>query len=290
MNGLLLRLSKKRPKIFDFILKLRPTITADPLTGSPEISFKLQNEEEQSSTINQLFNYLNNLDKPILIAIDEFQQINKYPEKNCEAILRSSIQRLQNVNFIFCGSNKHMLTEIFSNVKRPFYGSTQMLYLEEIPESLYHEFIKRHFEASKKEIDDECVSFILDFTRIHTYYTQVLCNKVFGKNTKKLNLSMVQTCAHELLSENEAIYYQYRKLITNLQWRLMVAIAKEKTINQPTEKAFLIKYKFGNSSSVLRSLNSLIDKEMVYKTDGADGASYRVYDTFLSRWMERLPL
>jgi hypothetical protein len=58
-----------------------------------------------------------------------------------EALLRSCIQHLKNVCFIFCGSRKDMVTNIFSNAKRPFFASIQYIVSKLLPmqeESVNH--------------------------------------------------------------------------------------------------------------------------------------------------------
>lgn len=42
-------------------------------------------------TLDEIFRYLEEADKPCLISIDEFQVIAKYPEGDVEAILRTHI-------------------------------------------------------------------------------------------------------------------------------------------------------------------------------------------------------
>lgn len=113
---------------------IRPVISIDPLSGLPTASFKISSEEEAQQTISDLFKILveKSLSKSIVLAIDEFQQITKYPEKNVEALIRGNIQNLHNVTIIFSGSNKSLLGQIFSNPSRPFYQSTELMYLEEI--------------------------------------------------------------------------------------------------------------------------------------------------------------
>jgi hypothetical protein len=67
----------------------------------------------------------------VVLAIDEFQQINDYPEKtrkHCYNLL----QTLKNIRFIFCGSKKDMMIDLFSNAKRPFYSSTKFISLDKI--------------------------------------------------------------------------------------------------------------------------------------------------------------
>lgn len=75
-----------------------------------------------------------------IVAIDEFQQIGYYPEKNMEAVLRTYIQRCSNANFIFSGSERHLITEMFSEKARPFYNSADIMNLDVIPIDKYIEF------------------------------------------------------------------------------------------------------------------------------------------------------
>ena len=57
----------------------------------------------------------------------------------------------------------------------------------------------------------------------------------------------------------------------------------EKKIEKPTGQEFLRKYEFGNPASVLRALQSLVEKEMIVKVTNQDEPFYEVYDVFLSR-------
>lgn len=84
------------------------------------------------------------------------------------------------------------------------------------------------------------------------------------------------------------MFFQYRNLLTSAQWAVLTAVAKEDEVHQPTGANFVMKYQLGNPASVRRSLQALVDKEMVVKEIDKDGsASYRVYDRFLSRWLAR---
>ena len=102
----------------------------DEITGGPELSLDITQTKQFEKTIAQLLNFLDAQNVKVVIAIDEFQQILYYPEKNVEALLRTTIQRLKNINFIFCGSNQKMIHHIFNNSKRPFYASTKNIHLQ----------------------------------------------------------------------------------------------------------------------------------------------------------------
>ena len=80
---------------------IRPTLTSGE-SGEISLSFSVDKIKAEM-TLNGIFDYLASKKNRVVIAFDEFQQILEYPEKGTEALLRSRIQFLENVNFIFFG-------------------------------------------------------------------------------------------------------------------------------------------------------------------------------------------
>jgi len=270
-----------------FIKGFRPVISFDGLTGEPEVSFDFSTPKQNEQSLAGLFSFLESRKSKIVIAIDEFQQVALYPEKNTEALLRTFIQPLKNVQFIFSGSNKHMLADIFSNSKRPFFSSTQALYLAPIPETTYTVFIADLLKKNKRKIHADALAFIAHWTRLHTYYTQVICNKLYATEVKEITLALVQQICSELLNEQATVFLQYRNLLTAIQWNLLKAIAKDDKVYQPSAKNFIAKNDIGTPANVQRALEALMNKEMIYRDRDENGNYYRVYDCFLSRWLEK---
>ena len=273
-------------RFLSFLKLLRPVISYDALTGNPEISLDLGQPREYEKTIQQLLAFLDNQKIKTAIAIDEFQQITTYPEKNTEALLRTYMQQLKKCMFIFCGSNQRIMSEMFSNSKRPFYGSCINISLDFIDEGEYSRFIEKQFASYKRKISKEAIDYILQFTNTHTYYTQVLCNQVFASGIKSILLENVTTACNDILKQNENIFYQYRSLLTAAQWQLLTAIAKETKLQKPHAADFIRKYHLGSSSLIKRSLEALLAKEMVYYNSGTKEPYYAVYDKFLMRWLQ----
>lgn len=274
-------------KFMVFIKSLRPMITYDSISGEPQVQILYQSEQEKEHTLKGLFDFLDSQDKKILLAIDEFQQIREYPEKNIEELLRTYIQRVKNIQFIFCGSKKHMMIDIFSNAKKPFYSSTQFITLDKIPWDKYHAFISHLFELNGRKIESDAVDYILEWTKRHTYYTQSLCNLIFSSGVKTISIAEVKEACVQILQMNETIFLQYRSLLTAGQWNFMIAVAKEQSVSQITAKAFLAKYDIGTPANSKRIVTALADKELIMENITKEGTSYAVYDLFLSRWLER---
>lgn len=273
-------------RFMDLLKGFHPTITYDALTGQPEVSFEFKETKMAEKTLYSIFQFLEGQDKMIVLAIDEFQQVANYPESNTEAVLRSYIQQLKNIQFIFSGSNKHMMAELFNNASRPFFSSTQVMYLNPISEEKYGSFIKKRFTLAGKEIEDDAIDFILKWTKLHTYYTQVICNNTFSLPQTKITEETVRFVCNNLLSSQQASYIQYRQLLSPVQWQLLIAIAKEGRVYQPQSKSFIQKHKIGTPANSKRALDALLEKEMIYREDEVHTFSYQVYDVFLSRWLE----
>ncbi|MCB9359780.1 MAG: ATP-binding protein [Flavobacteriales bacterium] len=273
-------------KIMELFQRFRPTISFDELTGNPSLNLTITTPDQKNNTIGNILNFLDNQNIKIVFAIDEFQQILEYPEKNTEAILRTHIQQLKNTSFIFCGSNQKMMHEIFNSAKRPFFASCTSVSLEHIPATEYKKFIKKHFNDVNRVITDECLNFICDWTQLHTFYTQYFCYTLFALNKENNGIEEAKTAAQTILKLNENTFYQYKNLLTDTQWNFLVAVGKETQVHQPTAKKFITTHQLGTPSSINRSLEALLTKEMLFHNTGVETPYYEVYDKYLMRWMQ----
>ena len=286
-EAIIAALEKKKAvkSFFQFLSGLRPMLSYNTLTGNPELTMTYLSDRDKQQTLAAIFDFIEKQDKKTIVAIDEFQQIRNY-DINMEALLRSHIQPLKNVQFIFCGSKKHLMAEMFADARSPFYESTRCFYLEKIDREVYADFIIRMFEKGKKSITTEALDFILDWTKIHTFYTQSLCNHVFMKSGRNIGKEDVLRSAVQILKENEQTFLQWRDLLTSNQWNYLKAVAKEQVMTQPYASRFLQKYNIGTSANSQRLLEALIDKELILANSTLEVVSYSVYNVFLSRWLE----
>ncbi len=275
-------------KLLTFIKSLRPQLSFDNITGEPQLQITYQTAHEKEYTLRGLFEFLDSQGDHTIIAIDEFQQIRDYPEQNIEALLRTYIQQTHNLTFIFCGSKKHMMADIFSNVKKPFYNSTVFVSLGKIPETSYSDFIRKKFADHHKSITDEALMFILDWTRRHTYYTQQLCHTIYANGSVSITIEEVKKACEQLMKQSETVFLQYRQMLTDKQWNYLIAVAKEGSVQQITASAFLKDHNIGSPSVSRRLADALCEKGLINDEITLAGTTYSVSDVFLSRWMERL--
>ena len=277
-------LEKTMKKMATFFTSFRPVLSFDTLSGQPELSVKIEPEKTDKS-LQEIFEYLKQSKKRCYIAIDEFQQVAEYPEKGTEALLRSYIQFLPNVNFIFSGSRQHLMSEIFLSAKRPFYQSTQIMSLYAIDKNEYFQFASNHFRKNKYSLTQECFDFIYAQFEGHTWYVQAILNRLYEYRQNIDNQDIIYRAIKELLDENNYSYQELLNAYSDVQTSLLKAIAKEKIVPQINSGDFIAKYRLKNSSSVSRALSKLINNELIYKSE----KGYIVYDRFLGLWLSFLP-
>lgn len=275
-------------KLMTFIKSLRPQLSFDNITGEPQLQIAYQTAHEKEYTLRGLLDFLDSQGEHIVIAIDEFQQIRDYPEKNMEALLRTYIQQTHHLTFIFCGSKKHLMADIFSNEKKPFYNSTAFVTLDKISEVSYVAFIRRLLDERGRSITDEALQFILEWTRRHTYYTQQVCHTIFANESTIITIDDVKQACQQLMKQGEAVFLQYRQMLTDKQWNYLIAVAKKGSVQQITASEFLKNHNIGTPSTSRRLADALCEKGLLNDDITLDGTTYSVGDVFLSRWMERL--
>ena len=271
-------------KITKFFAAFKPRFSFDPTTGAPNLELSVSSKSEAEKSISLLFEYIRNSEKKVVIAFDEFQQILKYPEKNIEALLRSEIQKDNKSCFIFSGSQTHILISIFNAYSRPFYNSTQTMNLKKIEKNKYANFIIANFESYGFQVDNKIANYIYEVNNGVTYNVQYHCNKLFSKQEKVISQIYVDETLHKILKENEVVYFNYRDLLTNFQFKIVKSIAKETFVEKPFSNEFISKYNLGPASSVRTAIKSLSEKGVLINHKGV-----HLSDWFFSLWLKYQP-
>ena len=162
-----------------FVTSLRTGISFDG-QGNASWNIGLGDITSPDFTLEEIFNYLKAADRKCIVAIDEFQAITDYPERNVEELMRTYVQQCRNAVFVFSGSQKSMMSEMFSSPARPFYQSVSMMFLKPVPLPEYEVFAKKHFEKAGKQIDDGVVRTIYERFDGTTWYLQKVLNQLFA--------------------------------------------------------------------------------------------------------------
>lgn len=268
-------------KITTFFAGYKPTMSFDEMTGIPTFSITVSPSQREDS-LKHIFEYLKQSEKRIYIAIDEFQQIAEYPEDGTEALLRSYIQFLPNVYFIFAGSKQHMMTDMFLSAKRPFYQSSQILNLPLINQDEYHHFANRWMGTRNLTMDSDTFAYLYNKVDGQTWYIQDILNRLY-QNGKEITTTEIDDVTLELVNEQEVAFVNYYDSLTDNQAALLSAIAQDKAVTSILSQDFISRHNLPAASSVSLALKTLINREFIYKYNG----SYIVYDRFFGMWLRK---
>lgn len=279
--------NKKMTRLFIQTLKsINGKFGFDPLTGLPTFNVELGDIDRPEYTLEELFTYLSAADKLCIVAIDEFQQIAKYPEKNIEALLRTHIQKIENAHFIFAGSERHMMQAMFTSSARPFYHSADILELNAIPPECYIPFIVDHFETRGRQIGVDTVERVYALFKGHTYYIQKTFNEAFANTSRgeTCTIEDIRVAVDNLVESNATIFREILSNIPEKQKELLYAIAKEGEATQILSVDFIKRHSLSSSSSVQSAIKKLLEKDIVTEIH----KNYSVTDKFFAMWINRI--
>ena len=264
-------LSKNMMRVKGFLSALKSlkgTFGFDPMNGTPTFDIQLGDIKHPEYTLEEIFNFVEQCGRQVIIVIDEFQQITKYPEKNTEALLRSHIQRMSNTSFVFAGSERSILQEMFVSSKRPFYNSSEIMYLGPIDEAIYVGFVKDLFLDYGKEIEDEPIRWAFRLFDGNTFYMQRTMNGAFAETAKGTvcGQDIVRRSVCDMLASNEVIYREILSNVSVSQKATLYAVAKERVVANPMSGSFIKKYALPSSSSVQSALLKLTNSGFLHKS------------------------
>ena len=282
-QDVLSRGQKAIKRLLEFFGSWRPVFGQDPYAGTPTVSISIE-PSQSTVTLKSIFDYLNLSKREVYIAIDEFQQITKYPETGLEALLRSYIQFAPNVHFVFSGSKRHLMTQIFNSSDRPFYQSTVSMGLEPLHEEIYYDFARRFFEAKKGSFSQEMFHDVYQRFNGVTRSVQLILNKLYETEKNVCREAQVNEAILHIVNQSSMQYEELMNILTDNQQLLMKAIAKEGCVAKPQSNEFVKRYSLPSASSVKTALDVLLDKDLVFRTE----TGYIVYDHFFAVWLKRL--
>ncbi|MEG1544131.1 MAG: ATP-binding protein [Tannerellaceae bacterium] len=280
-------LSKKMAILFIQTLKsISGKFGFDPLTSLPTFNVELGDIDRPEYTLEEIFRCLAAADKPCIVAIDEFQQISKYSEKNIEALLRTHIQKISNSNFIFAGSERTMMQTMFLSSSRPFYRSSDIMELNAIDKDLYVSFIIEHFENRNRKIKTENVDKVYDLFRGHTFYIQKTFNESFADTSEgdECTQEIIRIAIDSMIAYNETIFREILSNIPEKQKMLLYAIAKEGEATQILSADFINRHRLATASSIQAAAKQLLEKDHITEVNKV----YSVTDKLFAMWINRV--
>jgi hypothetical protein len=272
-------------RFLDVVTSLRPDITFD-VFGQPSFGVSMGSIDNPEMSLDEIFRFLENAGRPCLVAIDEFQQIATYSaNSNIEALLRTHIQRCRNANFVFAGSQRHLMDKMFMSPSRPFYQSVTLMNLQPLLPEVYSDFAIGLFAEEGKSLQPEVASKVYrDFNGV-TAYMQRLMNILFIRTQRgeECTVDMIDSAIDYTLDMSSDTYETLLRQMPEKQRNVFIAIAIEGEVENVTSGAFARKYHLPSASSVNSAVKGLLTKDFI--TQGKNG--YQAYDKLFALWVKR---
>lgn len=284
----------KLDEIIQIIKELIPPIklTVRPEDAESGIELELsKGKEDVDANLTKLYDLpervAKKMGKKLVVVFDEFQEVTKLDSKDIETNIRSKLQQHKNVSYVFMGSQRHLLDQMFNDKNRPLYRAGKPFNLGRIPEDEFSQFIKERFKAGGLGISKEVISQILKQTQCHPYYTQQLChdiwNQCMSRDAKDVQENDVIQGKEQVLKNQNYAYTSMWDSTKGVQRALLhaMAVSDEKGI---FSSGFREKYHLGAPSTVARAVEYLEEKGFIEK----DGNDYVISDAFFQEWIKRL--
>ncbi len=281
LNQIESRLEKLVKWVQSALRTVRLGMSIDPITGSPgvSVSFDTDYDDAMLSNVLGLLGRFSEKRK-LMVVFDEFQEIANYKLEGFEKRLRAIIQQHGNISYFFCGSQRHILTEIFANQNRAFYKLAQSYPIDKIETRHYVPWARKLFLKAGKKIETEIVEEIVSRCENHPMYVQQFLFYLWEEKDKALSIETVDTIELKILqsSHNEFLNL-WDSLTLNQKKTLKLVIhtgGKDMFYANALQAVDLYA-----GSQVTRSLSKLLGDDIVLKND-----DYKIQDVMFKKWIQ----
>ena len=279
-----IKIEKNWPeKFLAFMKSLKLGFKIDSISGEPAIDICVGDIEFPEKTVRELFEYLEILPRPCILAIDEFQQIREYPEKGVEAYIRTIVQGCPHTSFIFCGSKRHIMTDMFFSPSKPFFQSVISQSLHPIPMDVYIDFAGRLFAERGKFLDKFAAEVVYKMFDGCTWYIQMMMNEMFALTEKGsvCTTEYIDFAWDNIIMSQEDRYQSILYHLAPKQKQILYAIAKDGKAANITSSDFIKRHRLVSASSVQAAIKPLLKHDIITCEEG----TFRIYDYFFAAYL-----
>lgn len=270
-------------KIISAITALNPKLTINIFGQTVEISTKQTTEKTISELLVALDHICQKTKKSCVVVFDEFQQVGELKENHAiEAAIRHAVERSSQVSYIFCGSKRHLLNEMFSDKSRPLYHLCDLMSVERIESISYHKFLNKKAKNKwKKHLDEDLIAEILHLTENHPYYVNALCRRLW-RNETVVSLADVRNTWDKYVSQQSIWIEDDLSRLTLNRRKVISALAYQQT-NEPQGQAFSVRVGLA-PSGIKKALVDLNKLDMIYQDQNG---YYNVLDPAISYFIRK---
>lgn len=235
------------------------------------INFNLVKDKDPASNLLDalvaLELFLAKKKKKAVLFIDEIQIIGEIEEcRSLEGAIRHVAQESKYLTFVFAGSRRHLVHEMFNNDSRPLYHICEQIHLERISAEHYKEHLNNLAKKQWKQVlPDSVLENILTVTERHPYYVNLLCFQLWELEELPNKNQVEKTWNSVVLGSRAGIIGQLDGL-SQAQIKLLIHIA-EGNVGNLTSRESIAKLQLAGSH-IKSLLTGLVKKDFLEKLPG----------------------
>ena len=281
LNQIESRLEKLAKLVRSAMRSVQLGMTIDPITGTPgvSVSFDSGYHETMLRHVLALLGRFSEKRK-LMVVFDEFQEIAGYKEKGFEKRVRAVIQQHENVSYFFCGSQRHMLSDIFTNKNRAFYKLAQSYPINRIETHAYVRWARQLFLKKGTDVKAGLIEEIVSRCENHPMYVQQFLFYLWNMNLKTPTIDTVDEIELKILQRSQNEFYHLWDALTLNQKKTLKLIIRTGG-KEMFYAGALQAVDLNAGSQVTRALEKLVGNDIVVKN-----GNYKIQDVMFKKWIQ----
>jgi hypothetical protein len=218
-----------------------------------------------------------------VVVFDEFQQVGELGDSRIEKTLRGIIQGHREISYVFMGSKRHLIYDMFNNPGRPFYKSSAHYPLKKIAVKQFSDFIGKKFIKSNISMDEATAEYIVEAAGAHPHYTQLLAHMIweYAPGAGEIGPEHVDKAVDRILEREEAAFTNLWDNLTLQQKKLLLSLSLKKDTDKVFSAEFIKQFNLNSTGTVQRGIKSLLNKGIIDR----NGENIEINDVFLKLWL-----
>ena len=267
--------------------RLRPQVGADS-RGRPTLSLDIGSRPRSALALQEeILSLPERLAvkrrRRLVVALDEFQEIQRFPGAALDKSLRSHFQGHRRVSYLFAGSQESALRDMATLQRSPFYKFGRIMALGPIPADEFAAFLETRFRRGRLRISRDVLDAILATADDVPYNVQRLCHQLWAMRAgtvDRLTEADLGAAVAAVVEQDTPHYSNTWERLSLHQRQVLQAIARSGGRNV-FGAAYLQAHRLGPPSSVQTSLRLLLKGQLLSRSEG----EYRIADPFLREWI-----
>ena len=273
-------------KLGRLLTKLRPTVTIDSDSGMPVFSLDSV-AAAASGSLDAILSAIavEAKERKLCVVLDEFQDILGIEDgRRTLAVMRGKIQLDSATPYVFLGSVRNKMTDVFWDPDSPFYHSAAALPVGEIPDEDFYVFAYEKFKAGRRSLPRDSFDAILALAQRIPGYVQELCDAIWDCTDRGYGISMreIGEGIKGVFARERDHYEVFMQRLTPIQRKVVSALAIYGG-RGVYSGAFIANANVSGIGTMRRSLAKLIAENLVYRYED----EYKFFNPFFAEWLRR---